>query len=129
MLAVFTLPIVGIASCNVLNRSGFCKSQMRWVSDDEKIAFAITNDQNKNLTKDERLQIAKSYRSHNPDCCRIYGASELIGGEDVVEKGLIERPAYITIKGGNPENVIVSSCADAWWPWRELPLPPGSDIP
>ena len=126
-----------IVGAHTLNRSGFCYSRLGWVPDAEKLALAITAYVNKALSPEARAKIAEAYQQQNPDCCRVYPWKEMFGeGDEFVAAGMIPRPTYITIKrnevfitpygdeipvyGGM---LAISSCADFWSYWENLPMP------
>jgi hypothetical protein len=132
---VVAIPIGCIEGCRALNRGGVCFKRGGWISDEEKMAFAITAKLQKPHKMKDRIDIGKSYILRHPNCCRIYAPEELIGQVVEIESGTIARPTYvrifpaeITVDDGEvfgwPGNVIVSSCADEWWPWDDVPLPP-----
>jgi hypothetical protein len=121
-LVFIGLAIVGAHS---LNRSGFCYSRLGWVSDDEKLAFAITAKEDRTLTAETRSKIANAYLVTHPECCRVYQWKEMFGeGDEAVSAGIIPRPTYVTIKHHVYGDMLaISSCADSWALWENLPMP------
>jgi hypothetical protein len=122
---------VAIVGGHTLNRSGFCYSRFGWVSNDEKLALAITayNERPWLLTAEARSGIAKAYLLAHPECCRVYQWNELAGDEEeFVSAGIIPRPTYITVQryGDDVKNsggLTISSCADFWTYWDRPPFP------
>jgi hypothetical protein len=132
--------IIGcIAGCRALNRSGVCFKRWGWVSDEEKMAFAITAKMGERALMAERVKIARAYMFDHPNCCRMFSQEKLIGQWDEIATGEVARPTYIRINPDytfvvdgreypGPGNVIISSCADEWWPWDNVPLPPDAKV-
>ena len=138
-LAIIAIAVpCAIAGCNALSRSGVCFKRLGWVSDNEKLLFAIAGNAFPHQASEEaRHAVGNAYLEQQPGCCRLYRKDELFGSdEEVVEWGLVARPSYVVVKRNesfsmpNGErisiyggNMAVSSCADAWWEWGALPMP------
>jgi len=73
-VALVVLAAVGILV--LLNVTGFCISQMRYVSDSEFIDRALVYRAGsiKELSKDKSREAVQDYRKNNPRCCRVEGS-------------------------------------------------------
>jgi hypothetical protein len=140
VLLLIAVYLSATSGYSALNRSGFCFKRMGWVSDEEKLAFAIAEKLKPSYPAPRRMQVAKAFLLRNPACCKVYRPDELVGQFREIENGDVPRPSYVSVDphasfvaDGNqysgPGNVIVSSCADELWPWDNVPLPPGTNPP